>query len=143
MMKKNMYSHRAMIILSAKLVADFPDEENAIRQYCDKIREVCSKFPLYNLRSGGESDEKASVLEIDTKAFIESLTGNEKLQAVLAGNNPLYAGQGDKTPFYVHALILNSYIESSYKCVDGGSQISKFLAKKIREKGGVINAIQK
>jgi phytoene dehydrogenase-like protein len=122
----------------AKLVADFPDEEDAIRQYCDKIREVCSKFPLYNLRSGGESDEKASVLELDTKAFIESLTRNEKLQAVLAGNNPLYAGQGDKTPFYVHALILNSYIESSYKCVDGGSQISKFLAREIREWGGVI-----
>ena len=38
-----------------RLVADFPDEEKAIRLYCNKIREVCSKFPLYNLRlEGGE-----------------------------------------------------------------------------------------
>ena len=122
----------------AKLVVDFPEEETAIRQYCDKIKEVCSRFPLYNLRSGGY-DEKEGVLEIDTKAYIESLTDNKTLQAVLAGNNPLYAGQGDKTPFYVHALILNSYIESSYKCIDGGSQISKILAKRIRENGGVIH----
>src|SRR5688500_12480690 len=37
----------------AKLVADFPEEETAIKQYCDKIKEVCNRFPLYNLRSGG------------------------------------------------------------------------------------------
>lgn len=121
-----------------KLVADFPDEEAAIRQYCDKIRDVCSRFPLYNLRSGGGYDEKATVLEIDTRTYIDSLTDNKTLQAVLAGNNALYAGVADKTPFYVHALILNSYIESSYKCVDGGSQISKYIAKLIRENGGVI-----
>ena len=121
----------------AKLVVDFPDEEASIRQYCDKIKEVCSRFPLYNLRSGGY-DEKEGVLGIDTRGYIESVTDNKTLQAVLAGNNPLYAGQGDKTPFYVHALILNSYIESSYKCIDGGSQISKLLAKTIRENGGVI-----
>ena len=121
-----------------KLVADFPDEENAIRLYCDKIRDVCSRFPLYNLRSNGEYNEKVGVLEIDTKEFIESLTDNPKLQAVLAGNNALYAGQPNKTPFYVHALILNSYIESSWKCVDGGSQIAKYMAKNIREHGGVI-----
>jgi len=122
----------------SKLAADFPDEEKAITQYCNKIKEVCSRFPLYNLRSGGGSDEKIGVLEIDTKEYIESLTNNKKLQAVLAGNNALYAGQGGKTPFYVHALILNSYIESSYKCVDGGSQISKILAKQIRNEGGQI-----
>ena len=121
-----------------RLVADFPDEEEAIRKYCDKMLEVCSKFPLYNLRSGGGYDEKAGVLEIDTKEFIDSLTNNKTLQAVLAGNNALYAGQPGKTPFYVHALIVNSYIESSYKCIDGGSQISKLLAKSIREMGGVI-----
>jgi all-trans-retinol 13,14-reductase len=120
-----------------RLVADFPDEEKAIRLYCNKIREVCSKFPLYNLRlEGGE--EKAGVVEIDTQTFIESLTNNKKLQAVLAGNNILYAGRGKETPFYIHALILNSYIESSWKCLDGGSQIARLLAKNITAQGGVI-----
>jgi all-trans-retinol 13,14-reductase len=66
-----------------RLLKDFPDEEKALRMYCDKIKEVCSKFPLYNLRSGGDINEKTTVLELDTKAFIESVTDNKKLQAVL------------------------------------------------------------
>jgi all-trans-retinol 13,14-reductase len=120
------------------LLKEFPAEEKALRLYCEKIKEVCSKFPLYNLRTGGDINEKNAVLEIDTKAFIESVTTDKKLQAVLAGNNMLYVLQSGKTPFYVHAMILNSYIESSWKCIDGGSVIGKLMAKNIREQGGVI-----
>ncbi len=121
------------------LSADFPGEENAIRNYCEKIREVCSKFPLYNLRQKGTYQEKQGVLEVGAKTFIESVTKNKKLQAVLAGNNIIYAGQAEATPFYVHALIMNSYIESSWRFTDGGSQIAKSIAKNIRDKGGVIS----
>jgi all-trans-retinol 13,14-reductase len=121
------------------LLKDFPGEEIALRLYCDKIKEVCSKFPLYNLRTGGDINEKNAVLGIDTRAFIESITSNEKLQAVLVGNNMLYVLQSDKTPFYVHAMIINSYIESSWKCIDGGSDIGKFMALNIRSHGGVIH----
>lgn len=121
-----------------KLLTDFPGEEKALHAYCDKIKEICSKFPLYNLQSGDETNAKASVLEIDAKGFIESITTNLKLREVLAGNNALYAGQPGKTPLYVHALILNSYIESSWKCIDGGSQIAKHIARNIRENGGVV-----
>ena len=120
------------------LLKDFPNEEKGLRLYCDKIKEVCSKFPLYNLRTGGNVNEKTSVLEIDTKTFIESITGNKKLQSVLAGNSMLYVLQAGKTPFYVHAMILNSYIESSWKCIDGGSDIGKIMAKNIRGHGGDI-----
>ncbi|MES2774224.1 MAG: NAD(P)/FAD-dependent oxidoreductase [Bacteroidota bacterium] len=120
------------------LLQNFPAEEKALRLYCDKIKEVCSKFPLYNLRSGGDINEKNAVLEIDTRAFIESITTDKKLQSVLVGNNMLYVLQSGKTPFYVHAMILNSYIESSWKCIDGGSVIGKLMVKNIREQGGVI-----
>ena len=120
------------------LLPDFPDEEKAIRQFCDKLQEICNKFPLYNLRSGGSYEEKADIMDIDTRAYLASITNNKKLRAVLAGNNLLYAGQADKTPFYVHALILNSYIESCWKCVDGGSQIAKLLRKNIHDLGGIV-----
>lgn len=115
----------------------FPGEEEAIQKYCDKILEVCSVFPLYNLRSGSFL-EKAGVLELDTRTFIESLTTNKKLQSVLAGSNLLYAGQSYKTPFYVHALVINSYIESSWRFIDGGSQIGRHLAREIISRGGVV-----
>jgi all-trans-retinol 13,14-reductase len=119
------------------LVKDFPEEEEAIRRYCDAIRDVCSKFPLYNLRSG-DYFEKVGVLEIDTQTFLESITANKKLQNVLAGTSLLYAGVPYKTPFYVHALVINSYIESSWRFVDGGSQIARALSKEITSRGGKI-----
>ena len=121
-----------------KMLFHFPEEERGLRLYCDKIKEICSKFPLYNLESSDETNAKASALEIDTKSFIESVTENPTLREVLAGNNALYAGQAGRTPLYVHALILNSYIEGSWKCVDGGSQIAKFLARNILHLGGKV-----
>ncbi|PSL47616.1 all-trans-retinol 13,14-reductase [Chitinophaga niastensis] len=119
------------------LLADFPDEKDALYAYCNKINEVSGKFPLYNLRVG-DYEEKRNVLNINTADFLRSITNNERLQNVLAGNNLLYAGVAEKTPFYVHALVLNSYMKSAWKCVDGGSQIGKLLWRKIRENGGTI-----
>src|SRR5690606_12841735 len=40
--------------------------------------------------------------------------------------------------FYVHALSINSYIESAWRCVNGGSQISKLLIREIRSLGGTV-----
>jgi len=122
----------------AQLLNDFPDEEASLIQYCNKIKEVCSKFPMYNLRTGDNS-EKQDVLHIDTATYLASVIKNKKLQQVLAGNNLLYAGVANKTPLYIHALITNSFIESAWKCVDGGSQIAKLLAKRITEHGGEIH----
>jgi all-trans-retinol 13,14-reductase len=121
------------------LAAQFPAERDNIKRYTEKIKEICDYFPLYRL---GEEPKDlfttSGFLEADTKAFIESVTTNKKLQSVLAGSNPLYAGVPDKTPLYVHALVVNTYIESSWKCIDGGAQISKHLAKSIKGMGGEI-----
>ena len=123
----------------AGLVADFPDERPAIEAYCAEIQRICDEFPLYRLheqQAGPPTGTEA--LARDTQAFIASLTDNVKLQNVLGGNNPLYAGMRNKTPLYVHALVLNSYIESAYRIVDGGGQIAKFLAGIIRRNGGQL-----
>ena len=122
----------------AKLLKDFPDEETALHLYCDKLKDICRKFPLYNLRTG-DYTEKEDVLNIDTWGYLRSITKNERLQQVLAGNNMLYAGVADKTPLYIHALITNSYIESAWKCVDGGSQIAKLISRRISAFGGIIH----
>lgn len=121
-----------------QLAADFPGEEEAIRNYCNKMRETCESFPLYNLKTKGLYDGKSESLGEDARSVITSFTQNEKLQSVLAGHNALYAGRPNETPFYMHALIVNSFIESSWKCVNGGSQIGKMLAKTIRDHGGEI-----
>lgn len=118
------------------LVAQFPEEEKAIRTYCDKLKDTCSKFPLYQLKQGKPYFDDSEIFELNAKEYINSLTDNKKLQGVLAGTNYLYAGDSDRTPFYVHALCINSYIESSYRCINGGSQITKVLIKRLKEHGG-------
>ncbi|WP_430908402.1 phytoene desaturase family protein [Maribacter sp. 2-571] len=118
------------------LIAQFPEEAKAIRTYTAKLREICAKFPLYNLQLGKPYYEDSDMFEAPAKPYIDSLTQNKKLRAVLAGSNLLYAGDADKSPFYVHALSVNSYIESAYRCADGGSQITKRLIRKLKEHGG-------
>lgn len=123
------------------LIEDFPDEKVAIEKFCDKVQEVCLKFPLYNLSAEINADyfADAALRELNAYDYIASLTQNERLRNVLAGSNPLYAGVKDKTPFYVHALILNSYIMGAYKLVDGGSQLAKIMSNSIREFGGEVH----
>jgi all-trans-retinol 13,14-reductase len=121
-----------------QLVAKFPDEEKAIKTYCSKLREICQKFPMYNLEEGKPYTNDAELFQKSAKDYIDSITENEKLRAVLAGSNLLYAGDPKKTPVYVHALSCNSYIESAYRCADGGSQITKLLVRRLKENGGDI-----
>jgi len=112
----------------------FPEEKTNLEGYCQKLRTICDSFPLYNLKSEGKYDNE--ILELNAKETIDGCTQNEKLKAVLAGSNFLYAGIPDKSPFYVHALSVNSYIQSSWRCINGGSQVTKQLLKQLKKYGG-------
>ncbi len=120
-----------------RLVEYFPEEGEAIGNYLQAMRDTCDQFPMYRLTAAWQQS-KFDAMQSSARQTIASFTKNEKLQAVLAGNNMLYAGSGDDTPFYVHALTVNSYIESAWRCVDGGSQIANLIAARIRAAGGEI-----
>lgn len=120
------------------LVEFFPDERLGIEKFCEAVQNVCASFPLYNIESVDDPMSYLNRLNVNAKEFIESCTDNVKLQKVLGGTNPLFAGEGDRTPFYVLALVVNSYIESSWKFIDGGAQIAKTLVKQIRKYQGEI-----
>ena len=121
-----------------QLSAQFPAETQSIKTYIKKIQEVCNYFPLYQLREDDAPMLGIKYLDVNARDFIASVTPDKKLQAVLAGNNPLYAGEGERTPVYVHAMVTNSYIESAFKCVDGGAQIERLLTANIRANGGEV-----
>jgi all-trans-retinol 13,14-reductase len=115
----------------------FPAEKVTIEKYCRDIKRICDNFPLYNI-SRATKYEDTEIFTRSAKQYLEELTPNVRLRNVLAGTNLLYVGVGDKTPLYVHALVVNSYIESSWRCSDGGDQISKLLAREIKAHHGVI-----
>ncbi|SHG50307.1 phytoene desaturase family protein [Flavobacterium defluvii] len=117
-----------------QLSAFFPEEKENIKKYCAELQTTCDAFPLYNLNWEGKYDSE--ILALNAKEKIDTFTKNEKLKAVLAGSNFLYAGVPDKSPFYVHALSVNSYMQSSWRCINGGSQITKQLLKQLKKYGG-------
>lgn len=116
----------------------FPEENKVIDTYFEKIKETCNSFPLYNLELGDNYFENPKLITLNTKDYLDSITDNKTLKAVLVGSNLLYAGDGAKTPFYVHALTVNSYMYSSYRCINGGGQIAKLLIRQIKKNGGKV-----
>ena len=112
-----------------QLTQYFPDEVSTLEKYIEDIQAICKAFPLYNVKANGVYD--ADIFAIKLTDYLEKLTTNTKLQSVLCGNSFLYAGYKN-TPFYMHALIMNSYIQSAYRCVNGGSQITRLLIKQLR-----------
>ncbi len=120
-----------------QLAAYFPNEKQNLESYCEEIQYVCAQFPRYQVI--GKDSYNEEILHLNTKRFIESVTQDKKLQAVLLGSNFLYGGDSENIPFYVHALTVNSYIQSAYKCVKGGSQITKLLIKKLRQYGAEVH----
>lgn len=120
-----------------QLLAYFPFEEQALKEYLNRVQTVGDHFPLYRLRKG-DADEKAAVSHWGLTDTLNDITDNPLLQSVLAGNNLLYAGVKDKTPFYLHALVTESYIHSSHKVLPGSSQISKFLWQQLQAHDGEV-----
>jgi all-trans-retinol 13,14-reductase len=118
----------------SQLINQFPEEEAAIITFCEKVIDVCNYFPLYNLESSSKKNylDSPEVLELEAWSYVCSITKNENLRCAFLGNGPLYAGEKDITPFYVLALILNSYITGSYRIVNGGGQLTKAFVKTLR-----------
>jgi all-trans-retinol 13,14-reductase len=119
------------------LAEKFPHQKSNLVNYIREIKTVCSHFPLYNMRLGSVS-EKNKVSHFGLKQKLDELISDETLKQILAGNNLLYAGDADTTPFFIHALIENSYIESSWKCEMGSIQIAKQLQQIIQNHGGQV-----
>lgn len=115
----------------------FPKERKALEEYTRLLRYAGDHFPLYRLRMG-DANEKAKVSNWQLTETLNRITNNTRLQNVLAGNNLLYAGTAAQTPFYLHALVTESYIHSAHKTMPGSSQIAKLLGQQLRQYVGTL-----
>lgn len=121
------------------LVPFFPNERKALQNYVDTLYKVTTSSPVSRL------EEVSQTLPLDTEYvktsasdYIDRLTADPVLRSVLAGNLPLYAGERGKTPFYIHAFLHNSYIQSAYRIVGGGQSVADCLVDSIRAMGGEV-----
>lgn len=115
----------------------FPKERENIRNYINDIQRIAHASPLYNLQEINQNTFiESDFIKKSVGEYIASFTSDKALQHVLAATNALYAGYPDKTPVYVHALTLHSYIKSSWRIVGGSHVIVNSLLKSIQENGG-------
>jgi all-trans-retinol 13,14-reductase len=121
-------------ILSKK----FPNSKSELEQYIATMKNICDAFDLYNLRRSAIRLFEKPFIKLNTYDFLKSITKDVKLQNVLAGINPLYAGVAESSPLYIHSLSAYSYIQSAYRLVDGSTQIVNILTQAILENGGTI-----
>lgn len=124
---------------SERLISYFPGEHEAIRNYISRMKEVSKSVDLLNMDVlPGQRPGYFNNFSTGFNNYLETLTGNQEFRNMLVGNSPLYAGVKDKTPLYIPMIINSTYVESAYRFVDGGSQISNLLAGSIVENGGTI-----
>lgn len=118
-----------------ELIQHFPEEEQSIRAILQTIRTYCAYFPLYNLVGDAPKTyyKNPEVLEVGAWELLSEMTSNQELIQVILGSGPLYGGERGVTPFYVVALILNSYIEGSYRISGGGAALVKAFQQVFRK----------
>jgi all-trans-retinol 13,14-reductase len=121
------------------LVEQFPHEREALTNYAGKLKELSGAVDIYNLRGfSGSTASYMSYYSQGIDGYLDSITTNKTLKSILLGTSPLYAGVKDRTPLYIPMIIHSSYIESAYRFIDGGSQISDLLEQHILRNDGTI-----
>jgi all-trans-retinol 13,14-reductase len=120
------------------LAQQFPQSREELSRYYDLVKQVASSWAMHSLRKDVDLNVNAEYQMRSVNEVIDSLISDPTLREVLAGIVPLYAGEKDHTPFYVHALIADSYDQSASRIVGGSSVVADALADAIKERGGQV-----
>ena len=122
----------------------FPGNEEVVSKYLSLINKAMNSQALYSLKQVDTtvaSDE--NILMSSAHKVLKSLSPNTEIQNYLAALNFDYGGVKDKTPFYVHAIVTNYFVMSSYRVVGDSDQLADTLAESIKSFGGEIITKQK
>lgn len=120
------------------LAQQFPESREELNRYYDLVKQVASSWAMHSLNTAVDLNVNAEYQMRSVNEVIDSMISNPTLREVLASIVPLYAGEKDHTPFYVHALIADSYDQSASRIVGGSSLVADALADMIKERGGQV-----
>lgn len=121
-----------------RLLATFPNERAAIDRYFKDIQSICDAFGFYRLRR--EQDLKAADhwLSMPLATYLNELTSDVRLRAVLTGQNPLYGVEPSRAPMGLHAVVTDSFMMSPYTLKGGGDALAGVMVDRVRELGGDV-----
>ena len=120
------------------LSQSFPKERNGLKDYVNQLRSVGKSVSVENLKKGFMVDGGLDKFGVSAAGVIDSCTTDETLRNVLASTSLLHSNIKEKSSFYEHAMVMYSYLEGAYRCVNGSMQIANELIKEIRKNGGEV-----
>lgn len=121
------------------LSEQFPHEKDGIRKYVEKIREIGRIVSVDNFRKGFvSSEDSVRFMYVPTAGLIDTLVKDRTLRNVLAGTGFLHEADRRRSSFYEHGMVMSSYLEGAYRCVDGSMQIADLLVARILGNGGTV-----
>lgn len=122
-----------------QMASYFPSQKDNIANYYDLIEKVASASSLHSLKYAESDDAINTEYQLRSiNEVIGSIISNPELANVLVGNLPLYAAQKDKTPFSVHAFIMDFYNQSAFRIAGGSDNIAFALKNTLEKYGGRI-----
>lgn len=121
-----------------RLSAYFPSQRDNLNRYYDVVESVSAASALHTLKTDGNNAVTLRYQMEPIDAVIDSIIDDRMLRDVLVGDLPLYAAERGKTPFSVHAFIMDFYNRSAFRVAGGSDGIAKALAAVLSQHGGEV-----
>jgi all-trans-retinol 13,14-reductase len=133
------------------LIKRFPDDKYGIREYFTLVEMAAKKNLFFKLKTApyffsviydyfsrflGNTYYKFN--EVSAEYIVHRYIKNETLRKVLLGQFPDYGLLPSEASFFIHASIVNHYLEGGYYPKGGPSVIAKSIVKKINKFGGQV-----
>ena len=125
----------------AYLAEKFPAEKEHIKDYINRLFKLSEEEDLFYLREASadhishSDDFLGSVNQLRDRYITDP-----KLKALLAYLNPLFGGDPQTTPAYIHALLSTLHINGTFQFVGESQQMADALVKVIENAGGQVLA---
>jgi all-trans-retinol 13,14-reductase len=111
--------------LRERLLDTFPHDKNAVDAYLDSIQKQCAALPYLNLDADfGTLEVLKSVHGPSLREFLDSLTVNELLKAMLSVHCLLNGVPPEEQALNNYAYIVGPYYESVHRFQGGGAAIT-------------------
>ncbi len=120
------------------MLQKFPAEADSLTRYFDTVQQVADVCGLSQMQSAQDSDILMRYQLASMGEVLHETVRDPHLRDVLCGDLPLYAGIQDKTPFSLHAQLMDFYNRSSFRLRGGSDQLANSMAATIERYGGRV-----
>ncbi len=122
----------------SELLAQFPDEEEAIMSYAAMARKEFERSSFLHLRPDMGDFEVNLPNEESLTQYLDKLTTNPYLRLALSIRCLYYGVPPEQAPLNLHALVDSTFIASVHNIAGGGRALVKALLSSARRAGVVL-----